>query len=212
MKCLLELLLGCSIWGGSDCLQCTEVRFASFLSGWFITAMVVNSPEMKLEKAALCAVSSFLNSEALRTFLRIFIKLFTLLIWITQQFSFSKIGFIKTFFFLSIYQNNSLWVMTVFDKFYCGSTFFLMKSTVCTSRNLVYILINGGRATKASPILVNGENILWLLAFPPLRCTIMRFDKILSYEVSHILSNNLEQLYHKVASTSTSRLVTCLGL
>ena len=59
---------------------------------------------------------------------------------------------------------------------------FLMKSTVCTSRNLVYILINGGRATKASPILVNGENILWLLAFPPLRCTIVRFGKILSYD------------------------------
>ena len=39
-------------------------------------------------------------------------------------------------------------------------------STLCTSRNVVYILINGARATKASPILVNGKNILWLLAFP----------------------------------------------
>ena len=95
---------------------------------------------------------------------------------------FLKDWFYLNIFFLSMYQNNSLWVMTVFDKFYCGGTFFLMKSTVCTSRNLVYILINGGRATKASPILVNGENILWLLAFPPLRCTIMRFDKILSYD------------------------------
>ena len=31
-------------------LQCTEVRFASFLSGGFITVIVVNSPEKKLEK------------------------------------------------------------------------------------------------------------------------------------------------------------------
>ena len=30
--------------------QCTEVHFASFLSGWFITAIVVNSPEKKLLK------------------------------------------------------------------------------------------------------------------------------------------------------------------
>ena len=29
---------------------CTEVRFASFLSGGFITAMVVNPPERKLTK------------------------------------------------------------------------------------------------------------------------------------------------------------------
>ena len=29
---------------------CTEVRFASFLSGWFITVIVVNLPEMKLAK------------------------------------------------------------------------------------------------------------------------------------------------------------------
>ena len=29
---------------------CTEVRFASFFSGWFITAIVVNSPERKLAK------------------------------------------------------------------------------------------------------------------------------------------------------------------
>ena len=28
--------------------RCTEVRFASFLSGAFITAIVVNSPERKL--------------------------------------------------------------------------------------------------------------------------------------------------------------------
>ena len=30
--------------------QCTEVRFASFLSGGFITATVVNPPERKLAK------------------------------------------------------------------------------------------------------------------------------------------------------------------
>ena len=31
-------------------LQCTEVRFASLLSGGFITAVVVNQPERKLAK------------------------------------------------------------------------------------------------------------------------------------------------------------------
>ena len=30
--------------------KCTEVRFASFLSGGFITALIVNPPESKLEK------------------------------------------------------------------------------------------------------------------------------------------------------------------
>ena len=30
--------------------QCTEVRFASFLSGGFITTIVVNPPERKLAK------------------------------------------------------------------------------------------------------------------------------------------------------------------
>ena len=30
--------------------KCTEVRFASFLSGGFITAIVVNPPERKLAK------------------------------------------------------------------------------------------------------------------------------------------------------------------
>ena len=30
--------------------QCTEVRFANFLSGGFITAIVVNTPERKLAK------------------------------------------------------------------------------------------------------------------------------------------------------------------
>ena len=32
------------------CRQLTEVRFASFLSGGFITAIVVNPPERKLAK------------------------------------------------------------------------------------------------------------------------------------------------------------------
>ena len=31
-------------------LQCTNVHFASFLSGGFITAIVANSPERKLAK------------------------------------------------------------------------------------------------------------------------------------------------------------------
>ena len=30
--------------------QCTEVRFASFLSGGFITVALINPPESKLEK------------------------------------------------------------------------------------------------------------------------------------------------------------------
>ena len=36
--------------------QCTEVRFASFFSGGFITAIVVNPSERKLENTPLCAV------------------------------------------------------------------------------------------------------------------------------------------------------------
>ena len=32
--------------------QCTEVRFDSFLSGGFILAIVVNSPEKKVAKCA----------------------------------------------------------------------------------------------------------------------------------------------------------------
>ena len=34
----------------SSSMQCTEVRFASFFSGGFITAIVVNPPERRLEK------------------------------------------------------------------------------------------------------------------------------------------------------------------
>ena len=34
----------------SEMAQCTEMRFASFLSGGFITAIVVNPPERKLAK------------------------------------------------------------------------------------------------------------------------------------------------------------------
>ena len=39
-------------WFGipSRYIQCTEVRFASFLSGGFITAIVVNPPKWKLAK------------------------------------------------------------------------------------------------------------------------------------------------------------------
>ena len=36
-------------------LYLTEVRFASFLSGGFITALVVNPPERKLAKRTLCS-------------------------------------------------------------------------------------------------------------------------------------------------------------
>jgi hypothetical protein len=34
----------------SDSLNCTDVRFASFLSGGFTTMAVMNPPEKKLEK------------------------------------------------------------------------------------------------------------------------------------------------------------------
>ena len=40
----------------SQIVQCTEVRFASFFSGGFITAIVVNPPERKLQNALLCSV------------------------------------------------------------------------------------------------------------------------------------------------------------
>ena len=36
--------------GSLEAGQCTEVRFASLLSGEFITAIVVNPPERKLAK------------------------------------------------------------------------------------------------------------------------------------------------------------------
>ena len=39
-----------SRWRLSNSMQCTKVRFASFLSGGFITAIVVNPPEMKQAK------------------------------------------------------------------------------------------------------------------------------------------------------------------
>ena len=38
--------------------QCTEVRFASFLSGGFTTIAVINPPERKLAKTHLCAMVS----------------------------------------------------------------------------------------------------------------------------------------------------------
>ena len=40
--------------------QCTEVRFASLLSGEFITAIVVNLPERKLEK---CTSVQWCNNQ-----------------------------------------------------------------------------------------------------------------------------------------------------
>ena len=41
--------------------ECTEVRFVSFLSGGFITAIVVNPPERKLEKRTSVEWSIFLQ-------------------------------------------------------------------------------------------------------------------------------------------------------
>ena len=40
-------------------VHCTEVRFASFLSGGCITAIVVNSPESKLTKRTSVHCSKF---------------------------------------------------------------------------------------------------------------------------------------------------------
>ena len=37
-------------------VQCTEVRFASFLSGGFTTMAVINQPERKLADASMCIV------------------------------------------------------------------------------------------------------------------------------------------------------------
>ena len=42
--------------------QCTEVRFASFLSGGFITAIVVNSLERKLANRTSVQCSDFQNN------------------------------------------------------------------------------------------------------------------------------------------------------
>ena len=46
-------------YNGVYSLQCTEVRFASFPSSGFITAIVVNPPERKLAKTHLCAMQIF---------------------------------------------------------------------------------------------------------------------------------------------------------
>ena len=37
------------------CVQCTEVRFASFLSGGFTTMEVISPPERKLANPPLCS-------------------------------------------------------------------------------------------------------------------------------------------------------------
>ena len=57
-RILLGLLLKESV---SITAQCTEVRFASFLSGGLITAIVKNPPERKLAKrtSVHCATHSF---------------------------------------------------------------------------------------------------------------------------------------------------------
>ena len=45
-----DIVFYLSRWRLSNSMQCTKVRFDSFLSGGFITAIVVNSPEMKQAK------------------------------------------------------------------------------------------------------------------------------------------------------------------
>ena len=51
--------------------QCTEVRFASFLSGGFITAIVVNPPERKLAKSTSVQWSmSYYGCHALNMLLK----------------------------------------------------------------------------------------------------------------------------------------------
>ena len=46
----VSLKIGLAIMNSVRTLHGTEVRFGSFLSGGFITAIVVNPPESKLEK------------------------------------------------------------------------------------------------------------------------------------------------------------------
>ena len=45
-----DIVFYLSRWRLSNSMQCTKVGFDSFLSGGFITAIVVNSPEMKQAK------------------------------------------------------------------------------------------------------------------------------------------------------------------
>ena len=57
--------------------QCTEVRFASFLSGEIITAIVVNPPERKLAKSTsvqwcgTCLNLCALAEQSLRTLMKV---------------------------------------------------------------------------------------------------------------------------------------------
>ena len=44
-------------------VQCTEVRFASFISGGFTTMAVINPPESKLDKTHLCAMFGLVDNE-----------------------------------------------------------------------------------------------------------------------------------------------------
>ena len=48
--------------------QCTEVRFASFLSGGFTTMVVINPPERKLAKRTLCSVCPNTKNEMTKIF------------------------------------------------------------------------------------------------------------------------------------------------
>ena len=45
-----DIVFYLSRWRLSNSMQCTNLRFASFLSGEFITDIVVNPPEMKQAK------------------------------------------------------------------------------------------------------------------------------------------------------------------
>ena len=53
-----------SRWRLSNSVQCTKVGFDSFLSGGFITAIVVNSPEMKQAKRTSVHCMQRSNSAA----------------------------------------------------------------------------------------------------------------------------------------------------
>ena len=69
--------------------QCTKVRFASFLSGGFINAIVVNPPERKLVKRTFvhCAMREHMWSQVLSESQQCFIRMWQyrlaqfLLIW-----------------------------------------------------------------------------------------------------------------------------------
>ena len=74
--------------------QCTEMRFASFLSDGFITAIVVNPPERKLAKRTSVCLVAFLNNVRP--------------CWIYSNYSFKNDDLSLWFIFLKIYI-SALW-------------------------------------------------------------------------------------------------------